>query len=115
MELRLKQPLAERVDCSFLSSTGVAPWLLRIDCSPQNLAQLQARLKEQLDGLRAKEISPEELRLAVSRLEGQQQVACKNSTGLVLQLRNLGLQPNDAPPLALHTCRVIKLPRATVR
>jgi len=34
---------------------------------------------------------------------------------LLLQLRNLGLQPNDAPPLALHTCRVIKLPRATVR
>ncbi len=91
MELRLKQPLAERVECSFLSSTGVAPWLLRIDCSPQNLAQVQARLKEQLDGLRSKEISPEELRLSVSRLEGQQQVACKNSTGLVLQLRNLEL------------------------
>ena len=91
MELRLKQPLAERVDCSFLSSTGVAPWLLRIDCSPQNLAQMQMRLKEQLELLRSKEISPEELRLAVSRLEGQQQVACKNTTGLVLQLRNLEL------------------------
>lgn len=91
MELRLKQPLAERVDCSFLSSSGVAPWLLRIDCSPQNLAQVQSRLREQLETLRSKEINPEELRLAISRLEGQQQVACKNSTGLVLQLRNLEL------------------------
>ena len=91
MELRLKQPLAERVDCSFLSSTGVAPWLLRIDCPAENLAQVQTRLKEQLDALRSKEVSAEELRLAVSRLEGQQQVACKNSTGLVLQLRNLEL------------------------
>lgn len=91
MELRLKQPLADRVDCSFLSSSGVAPWLLRIDCNPQNLAQVQSRLKEQLEALRSKEVSPEELRLAVSRLEGQQQVACKNSTGRVLQLRNLEL------------------------
>lgn len=91
MELRLKQALVDRVDCSFLSSTGVAPWLLRIDCSPQNLTQVQSRLKEQMDTLRSKEISPEELRLAVSRLEGQQQVACKNSTGRVLQLRNLEL------------------------
>lgn len=91
MELRLKQPLAERVDCSFLSSTGTAPWLLRIDCPTQHLAQVQARLKEQIEALRSKEISAEELRLAVSRLEGQQQVACKNSTGMVLQLRNLEL------------------------
>ena len=91
MELRLKQPLADRVECSFLSSTGVAPWLLRIDCSPQNLGQVQSRLKDQLEALRSKEVSPEELRLAVSRLEGQQQVACKNSTGRVLQLRNLEL------------------------
>lgn len=91
MELRLKTPLADRVDCSFLSSTGVAPWLLRVDCPAENLTQVQTRLKEQLDTLRTKEISPEELRLAVSRLEGQQQVACKNSTGLVLQLRNLEL------------------------
>ena len=91
MDLRLKQPLAERVDCSFLSSSGVAPWLLRIDCSPTRLAEVQTHLKEQLESLRSKEISAEELRLAVSRLEGQQQVACKNSTGMVLQLRNLEL------------------------
>ncbi len=91
MELRLKHSLAERVDCSFLSSNGVAPWLLRIDCSAQNLAPLQSRLKEQMEALRSKEVSPEELRLAISRLEGQQQVACKNSTGMVLQLRNLEL------------------------
>ncbi|MBX3166419.1 MAG: insulinase family protein [Candidatus Eremiobacteraeota bacterium] len=91
MELRLKQPLVERVDCNFLSSSAVAPWLLRIDCSPSNLAQVQARLKEQMEALRSQEISPEELRLAISRLEGQQQVACKNSTGMVLQLRNLEL------------------------
>ncbi len=91
MDLRLKQPLAERVDCSFLSSSGVAPWLLRIDCAPARLAEVQTHLKEQLESLRSKEISPEELRLAVSRLEGQQQVACKNSTGMVLQLRNLEL------------------------
>jgi hypothetical protein len=34
---------------------------------------------------------------------------------LLLQLRDLGLQPHDAPPAALHTCRVINLPRAKVR
>ena len=34
---------------------------------------------------------------------------------LLLQLRDLGLQPNDAPAPALHTCHVINLPRAKVR
>jgi hypothetical protein len=34
---------------------------------------------------------------------------------LLQQLRERGLQPHDMPPSALHTCRVIKLPRASVR
>ena len=91
IELRYKNSLADRVDVSFLSSAGVSPWLLRIDCAPENLATVQARLKQQLDELQQHEIRSDELALAVSRLEGQQQVADVNSTGRVQQLRNLEL------------------------
>lgn len=91
LELRLKKPLAERVEVNFLSSTAVSPWLVRIECAPENLAEVQARLTQTLAELRLKELRPDELELAVSRLEGQQQVANVNSTGRVQQLRNLEL------------------------
>jgi predicted Zn-dependent peptidase len=91
LELRLKRPLADRVDINFLSSTGVSPWLLRIDCSKDNLAQVQSAVAQQLEQLRQKEVTSAELDLAVARLEGQQQVANLNSTGRVQQLRNLEL------------------------
>lgn len=91
LELRLKRPLAERVEVNFLSSTAVSPWLVRVECARQNLPDVQSKLTQTLAELRQKELRPEELELAVRRLEGQQQVANVNSTGRVQQLRNLEL------------------------
>lgn len=91
LELRQKEPLAQRVDCSFLSANSPAPWLVRVDCDPSQLEAVQGRLREQLQKLSTSEISPQELRRAVSGLEGNQQLAAGSASGRVAQLRNLEL------------------------
>lgn len=91
LELRHKNPLALRVDCNFLSSSGPSPWLVRIDCPADRLGQVQEKLQAQLAELRSKELRQEELDLAITRLEGLQQLSNLNASGRVTQLRNLDL------------------------
>jgi len=91
LEIRHKQRLAQRLDCSFLSSTSSSPWLVRIDCEASQVEAIGKVLEEQLKELRTKAMTEGELEQAVTRLEGLQQLANSNATGRVLQLRNLEL------------------------
>jgi len=90
-ELRFKDNLAQRVDVNLLSSSGVSPWLLRVDCGRENLSRVQQRIQDQFQDLIRQPLKKDELDLAVSRLEGQFQVSGVNSSGRLNQLRNIEL------------------------
>lgn len=89
VELRHKKALVSRLEVSFLSSQTTAPWLLRMDCKKEDAEQVLVLLETELESLRKKPLAAEELRQAVIRLEGLQQVANASAWGRVDQLRNL--------------------------